>query len=83
MLARTSTISVFEPTASWSAKWLRLGAPPRLAAAPLLPHRPPSGISLTPRCASAAPAERQVPGCYALSVTDTIPDATLEQLQEE
>ena len=67
-----STISVFDPTTSWSAKWLRLGAWLPDAALPVL---------LALRHASLA--ERQAPGCYALSVTDKIPASLLERMAEE
>lgn len=59
-----STISVFDPAASWSAKWLLLGAS----------ERPPRAFS-----PDSANAEKQVPGCYALSVTDTIADDLPEE----
>ena len=35
-----------------------------------------------PSCAASVCAERQVPGCYALSVTDKIAEDVMEQLEE-
>jgi hypothetical protein len=77
LLPPCSTISIFNPVGSWSAKWLRVGACCRRGPRALLCVR-----GLCPCSRAAACAERQVPGCYALSVTDKIAEDVMEQLEE-
>jgi hypothetical protein len=79
---------VFNPPSSWSAKWLRLGACGATALASLpvrraLRQQNRYRVLVCRVCPpTRAHTERQVPGCYALSVTDKIAEEALEQMED-